>query len=199
MYLFIETICYENGSFQRIGLHNDRCNKTRRHFYGDLPSIKLENYLFIPDDLKGFKVKCTVTYGFEITNIVYSKYEIKPINSLLIVKDNHIEYSYKYFDRKELTVLTEKKGQHSDILIIKNDLITDISYANIIFKHKNKWYSQSNPLLLGTRLQSYFKDKHVIPARITLNSISNFTEARIINAMISIEDSPIIPIARIYH
>ena len=199
MYLFIETICYEKGSFHRIELHNERCNQTRRHFFGDQPSIKLQNHLCIPHNLIDFKVKCTVTYGIDVISIIYSKYEVKPINSLLIINDNHIEYSFKYSDRKDLTLLAENKGQHSDILIVKNGLITDTSYANIIFKHNNNWYSQSKPLLLGTRLQSYFKDKRVIPARLTIKAISHFSEARIINAMISIEDSPVIPIDHIFY
>ena len=198
MYQFIETICYEQGSFQRLELHTQRCNKTRYHFFGNQPAIRLETILSIPEHLKDHTVKCTVTYGVDILNIEYSVYVIKSVKSLQIVTDNVVDYSFKFADRTQLTSLFDKKGQYDDILIIKDGLITDTSYANIIYLSNNRWYSQQYPLLLGTRLQYYIALNLVTPTRLTFNDLSNFSEARIINAMISLEKSPIIPIGSIH-
>lgn len=197
MYQFIETICYENGQFQRVELHNERCNKTRTHFFGTQPALKLELHLQLPLHLKERKVKCTVTYGIDILSITYCAYEIKPIKSLQLVTDNAIDYAFKYADRTQLALLTQYRGQSDDILIVKNGLITDTSYANAIYLYKNIWYSQEYPLLMGTRLQYYLSKRLVTPALLTPNDLPLFSEVRIINAMISIEDSPVIPIESI--
>ncbi len=199
MYQFIETICYEQGGFQRLELHNARCNNTRFHFFGNQPAIRLEAVLSIPDHLKTQTVKCTVTYGIEILRIEYSVYAIRSVKSLQLVTDNTIDYSFKYADRSQLSSLLNRRGQCDDILIIRNGLLTDISYANTIYLLKNKWYSQQIPLLLGTRLQYYLNEKKVTPALLTPNDLSHFSEARIINSMISIENSPSISIGSIYY
>ena len=196
---FIETICYENGRFQRIELHNERCNRTRAHFFGNQPEVRLELLLSIPIHLVHDTVKCTVTYGIEILKIEYVKYAIRPINSLQLVTDNNIDYSFKYADRSELSNLWRKRMEYDDILIVKNGLITDTSYANTIFLSKNTWYSQKIPLLMGTRLQRYLQEGRVTPALLTPNDLFRFSEVRIINAMISIENSPVIPIEAIHH
>ena len=198
MYQFIETICYEKGQFQRLELHNERCNKTRSHFFGTQPALKLELHLQLPLHLIDRKVKCTVTYGIDIISIEYVSYEIKPIKSLQLVTDNAIDYAFKYADRTSLALLSKNKGQSDDILIVKNGLITDISYANTLYLRNNIWYSQQRPLLMGTRLQYYLNERVVTPALLTPNDLSFFSEVRIINAMISIENSPVIPIESIH-
>jgi len=198
MYQFIETICYEHGLFRRLDLHNERCNRTRLHFFGLQPDIRIELHLAIPPPLINETVKCTLTYGIDILSIEYVAYKIRPLNSLQIVVDDTINYAFKYADRSGLTKLLEKRGQDDDILIVKNGLLTDISYANIIYLYKNKWYSQQNPLLFGTRLQHYLKEGRITPALLTPEDLPKFTEARIINAMISIEESPVIPVNAIH-
>ena len=194
---FIETICFENGCFERIDLHNERCNRTRAHFFGKVADIHLEFWLSVPPILINNRVKCTVTYGMEILRIEYVAYSIRPIKSLKLVTDNTVDYDFKYADRKNLEDLLLKKSECDDILIVKNGLVTDISYANTIYLRNDRWYSQQNPLLLGTRLQSYIREGRVTPAPLTPNDLSLFSEVRIINAMISIEDSPAIPIDQI--
>lgn len=197
MCLFIETICYEQGRFQRIDLHNERFNRTRQHFFGWQPELQLELFLSIPEHLKGETVKCTVTYGSEIIGIEYRLYRIRPVNSLQLVVGDSIDYSFKYADRTKLNDLYQLRGQYDDILIVKNGFITDTSYANIILLNDGKWHSPQNPLLWGTRLEDYFRKGRITPALLRTEDLHQFSEARIINAMISVENSPIIPIERI--
>jgi len=197
MYQFIETICYENSCFQRLELHNQRCNRTRSHFFGSQPDIRLESYLSVPADLKEETLKCTVIYGIDILNIEYVLYQIRPISSLRMIIDDNIDYEFKYANRSKLFQLYQKKGYYDDILIVKNGLITDISYANTIFLHDNIWHSPKYPLLIGTRLQGYLKEGRITLTQIRPEDLSLFSEARIINAMISIENSPVIPIREI--
>jgi 4-amino-4-deoxychorismate lyase len=194
---FIETICYEQGQFQRIDLHNERCNRTRNHFFGAVPNLQLELFLAVPSHLKDETVKCKVTYGTQITGVEYGLYKIKPVKSLQLVYDDVIDYAFKYADRAKLDMLYQSRGQADDILIVKDGYITDTSYANIILKKDNKWYSPKNPLLHGTRIESYLRQGRVTPAFLRPEDLLLFSEARIVNAMISIENSPFIPIINI--
>lgn len=197
MCLFIETICYEQGNFQQIGLHNDRFNRTRQQFFWIQTNSQLELLLSVPAHLNNETVKCSVTYGIEIVNIEYNLYKIRPVHSLQMVSCDTIDYSYKYSDRTSINTLFELRGQSDDILIIKDGLITDTSYANIIFRKDEIWYSPKNPLLRGTRLGNYIREGRVTPALLHPKDLTLFSEARIINAMISIENSPVIPIENI--
>ncbi len=199
MCLFIETICYSKGQFQRIDLHNVRCNRTRHHFFGPMPDIQLELILIVPACLKDETVKCSITYGKDILGIEYTKYRIRPVQSIQLVFDDSIEYAFKYADRTKLNQLFGSRGQTDDILIVKYGFITDTSYANIVFQKSGKWYSPQNPLLYGTRIDSYFRQSRVTPALLRPEDLHLFSEARIVNAMIAIEDSPVIPIENILY
>ncbi len=197
MCLFIETICYEHGQLQLIDLHNSRCNRTRNHFFGAGTDLHLELFLSVPTHLLDKTVKCRVTYGREIVSIEFEPYQIKPVRSLQLVQDNTIDYAFKFADRSILSQLYQLRGQADDILIIKDGFITDTSYANIILRKYGAWYSPQNPLLKGIRLESYLRENRVTPALLRPDDLSHFSEARIINAMISIENSPVIPIEKI--
>jgi len=194
MCLFIETICYENGKFHRIELHNGRLNRTRSHFLELHSNFQLELFLSVPAHLKDKKLKCKVVYGTGIVSIEYGLYTNKPVTSLQIVRDDEIDYSFKYEDRTKLNALFQLRGQCDDILIVKNGFITDTSFANIIFRKDNYWYSPLNPLLRGTRLEGYVSEGRITPTLLQTKDLPLFTEARIINALISIEDSSVIEI-----
>jgi len=114
-----------------------------------------------------------------------------------MVVDDTIDYNYKYADRTKLNSLFNLRRQSDDILIVRNGMITDTSYANIVFKKKDKWYSPLNPLLKGTRIGSYLREGRVTPALLRPSDLPLFSEARIVNAMISIADSPVITIGNI--
>jgi len=197
MCLFIETICYEQGRFQQIELHNERFNRTRQQFFGLQIPVQLDLLLSVPADLIAETVKCTVTYGTDIVRIDYNLYQIRPVKSLQMVVDDTIDYAFKYADRTKLNSLFNLRHQSDDILIIKNGFITDTSYANIVFKKEGKWYSPSNPLLNGTRIDRYFREGRVAPALLRPSDLPLFSEARIVNAMISIGNSPAILIENI--
>jgi 4-amino-4-deoxychorismate lyase len=194
---FIESICYKNGQFHNLDLHQERFDLTRKHFFGAAPELQLESFLKIPDSLIEKTVKCRVLFNNEIVNIEYNDYTIRSIGSLQLVFGDSIHYSFKFADRSKIDQLYQTKGLADDILIVKKGLITDISYANIVFKKGNNWYSPQNPLLKGIRLKYYIMIGRVTPALLQPSDLPLFTEARIINAMISIEDSPIIPIKNI--
>ena len=81
------------------------------------------------------------------------------------------------------------KDEDDDILIVKNGLITDSSFCNIIFKNEEGLFTPLNPLLKGTKRQ-YLLDKNIIKEReIYLQNLNEYNEVILINAMIDIEDN----------
>jgi 4-amino-4-deoxychorismate lyase len=85
-----------------------------------------------------------------------------------------------------------------DILIIKNGNVTDTSFSNIVFFDGTKWLTPAQPLLRGTKREKLIRENIIFEETITKNEIQRFQNAVLINAMIDIEESPIIEIQNIY-
>lgn len=197
MLQLIETICYDNGIFQRIPLHEERMNRSRKHLFQDMEPLSLAPILKIPESLKNEKVRCRVTYGRGIENIEYEPYSLKLIRSLKLVWDDAIDYSHKYKNRDSLNILLEDRGSKDEILIVRNGLITDTSFTNIIFLQNGYWYTPAMPLLPGTRRAEYLLNRKIFPRNIRPEELKYYEEARLINAMRSMGDSNPIQIKNI--
>lgn len=197
MLQLIETICYENGNFHRVPLHEDRMNRSRRHFLGVCSPILLSQSLIVPENLKNQIIKCRVTYSNTIEGIEYEPYILKKIENLKIVQANAIAYSYKYKNRDSLNSLLEQRGLIDEILIVRNGFITDTSFTNIAFLQNGYWYTPAFPLLNGTRREEYLKHCIIFPRNIKPAELKYYEEARLINAMRSLEEGEPIPIENI--
>lgn len=173
-------------------------NRTRRHFHGVCAPIFLSQSLEVPQDLKYEKVRCRVTYSGVIENIEYEPYTLKKIESLKLVEGNAIDYSFKYKNRDSLNRLLDDRGSQDEILIVRNGLITDTSFTNIIFLQNGYWYTPALPLLPGTRRTEYLFNRKVFPRNIRPEELKYYEEARLINAMLSMKDSGPIQIKNIY-
>ena len=92
MSLFIETIRIIDGKAFNIDLHNQRLNSTRLHFFGKIDEINIDN-IIDPSPYKEL-TKCRIIYNKEIVSIEYIPYQVRPVSSLRLVKDN-LSSSYK--------------------------------------------------------------------------------------------------------
>jgi len=184
-----ETIKIQNRQLQNIAWHNRRFNQTRVDLFGIKEPLLLENLIQIPNDLDVGVFKCRVIYSKEIEKIEFEKYTPRKVQSLKIVECDDIEYSYKYYDRTKLNELFLKKENCDDILIVKNGLLTDTSFANIVFWDEDKWITPSKPLLQGTARSRLLKTRKIFESEITIVDIRKFKKARIINAMNDLNES----------
>lgn len=193
---FIETIKVLNGRFCNLDLHIDRLQSTANHFYARYPKFDWQN-INIPDDMRKGLVKCRITYTSQIIAVEFEKYNLRKIASLALVFDNDIDYEYKSTDRSAFSRLMASKGNCDDILIVKNGLITDTSYSNVVFENKEGLYTPANPLLRGTK-RSNLLNKGIIGEReITVQDMSDYSCLYLINAMIDLEDNIRIPLSNI--
>ncbi len=202
MSLFLETIRFENGRFDNLPLHRQRMENTLAEVFNETAEIPSpENYLY--DILKRLKYskkkpyKCRVVYGRQIKSVEFIPYRFPEISSLKLITADDIDYHLKYLERDALNRLYAQRGNADDILIVKNGLITDTSFANILFYNGRQWVTPATPLLKGTRRQQLLEDEKITAADIRPGDLHYFTKARLINAMIRFEDEADVDIDRI--
>lgn len=198
MSLLVESIKADNGILLNLSYHNERLIRSLQDLFGRKTDLDLGKIISIPAFAEQGIFKCRVEYDEEIRKVEFLPYSRKPVNSLKLVEDNDIDYQYKYVDRTLINALMAKRGDNDDILIIKNGLVTDTSYANIVFKDsKGMWFTPASCLLAGTKRAVLLRTGVIKEAVITVSDIKKYSEARIINAMIDINDAEGISIGNI--
>lgn len=192
--LFIESIKVKDGVFYNLPLHITRLERTAIHFFGSAPSLNLSKDM-IPEELRTGLVKCRVVYSSRIVSVEFEPYSFRRIESLTLVEDNTIDYTYKSVDRNSLNELYSQRGQGDDILIVRNGLITDTSSANVVFKNANGLYTPKNYLLAGTKRQYLLQQGTIRESDISMSDLSSFLKLYLINAMIDLEDEICVPVS----
>jgi len=197
MYPLVETIQLKNGWFYNLPLHELRMNMTMKELFGNNSYIEIEAVLrkylseYIAkngeDCLQG-KHKCRLLYTKEINSVEIETYEMKRIKSLQMVYDDEFDYTYKSTDRTALQKLFAQRKNADDILIIKHGLVTDTSFANILFFDGETWFTPKHPLLKGTKRQLLLNTGVIEERDIKPQDIPGYKKARIVNAMIDFED-----------
>lgn len=193
--LCFETICVQHRQFNDLlPYHEARLNRTRRELYGIDEPLDLWSELEIPDFVEEGKYKCRITYGPDIVKIEWERYLPRPIKSLRLVADDTIRYNYKYKNRDHLNQLNAQRGDCDDVLIIRNGLITDTSYANVALFDGANWYTPKVPLLPGTQ-RAYLLDKGVIiPREIKAVDLSQYVLVKLFNAMLDWEEGMVLAV-----
>ncbi len=195
MYPLLETIRFENGEFSNPEYHFRRMHQSVQMCFGQSlqfdPEKVLREALPAMENKQGL-FKFRLLYGNKHYQWEFVPYKQPCIKTLKPVVANSIEYRCKFTDRSNLNNLRQLKGNADDILIIKNCEVTDTSFANIVFYDGSRWVTPKNPLLKGTRRAALLDAGLITEASITPDDLSNFKEARIINAMIGLDDAAVI-------
>ena len=199
MSLLVETIKVKNGMLLNISFHNDRMIRSLYEVFGLMNEPDLEKIIKVPVFARKGVYKCRVEYDDKTTKIEFLPYIIRPVRSLKIVIDDNISYSHKYIERVNIQRLMDRRGDCDDILIIKNGMVTDSSYANVVFRDINgNWVTPSTYLLPGTRRANLLQRGLIKETIITYRVLNKYAEVKLINAMIGIEDTEGIPVANIF-
>lgn len=192
----LESIYLKDGEFRNLLYHEARMQLSTKAVFNSNQKVDLsalKNEAFPPTGL--YKVR--VVYDTQIRNVEFVPYEVRLVNSLKLVYDNNINYHHKFLDRTKLEHLYSLRGKADDILIVKNGLITDSFYANVIFKKGGNWFTPTSYLLNGTMRQSLLAEGAIKEASITVENYQHYQSCKLINAMLGM-DSSSIPIEAIY-
>ncbi len=195
--LCIETIRLADGQLSNLLYHNERLNRTRRACFGATKEWDLNRLIDIPQEVTQGLYKCRITYGREIEKIEFEAYQPRVIKSLLLVVDDGIEYGFKFQDREALQRNFDKRGKADDVLIVKEGLITDTSYANVVCWDGSQWVTPNRPLLKGTKRTQLLREGVIIEQKMRVEDLGAFTYAKLINAMLDFESTPVIEIGQI--
>jgi len=193
---FIESIKVEDQEVFLLDLHQKRVNQTFSHF-GKEDSIDLAKiYKNLQHDEDGlFKLRIAYDLDKRIRTQMIP-YAIPEIQDFKLVENNSFDYSFKFEDRKELDKM-KMKAKAEEIIIVKNNHITDTSFSNILFLKGKDWFTPSTYLLNGVQRQHLLKQKKIKETEITLQNIKQFTHFQIINALNDFDDMFIYSIDRI--
>ena len=193
---FIESIKIEDKKIFLLDLHQKQVDDTFAHF-GKESSINLaeifKNLEHDEDGLYKLRISYDLDKNFRTQLIPYA---ISEISNFQLVVNNIYDYSFKFEDRKELEKML-RQAKSSEIIIVKNNHITDTSFSNLLFKKGKEWFTPSTYLLNGVQRQYLLKNKKIKEAEITLQNIAEYSHFQIINAMNDFDDMFIYPIARI--
>lgn len=193
----VETVKLKDGVFENIDIHNERFNNSRKALFGAKESLDLNELLKSHQYSKKGLYKCRVIYNEEIIKVEFVPYVLKQVKSLKVVKAE-IDYSHKYEDRSNINKLLKLRENCDDILIVKDDRLTDTSAANIALFDNGKWYTPLNPLLKGTEREKLLREKKIFEEDLRLDDLKRFHAAAIFSTMVGFGEI-IIPVSNIVY
>lgn len=194
--MFLETICIVNGKVQNEQAHAERIQQTAAYHRFTAPPLP-DMGKMIPKELIEGKVKCRIIYHTTIERISFEIYQPKQIRTLKLVEGSP-DYAYKFADRTVLLELLKEKGDCDEILIIRNGLITDTSYSNVVLSKGDCFYTPRTFLLNGTKRQQLLLTGRISERDISADSLGDYDRIYLINAMLDIEDEVSLPLSSIY-
>ena len=193
---FIESIKVEDQKIFLLDHHQKRVNETFSSF-GKEVSINLsEIFKSLEHDEDGL-YKLRITYdltGKYRTQMI--PYAMSEIANFKLIENNSYDYSFKFEDRKELEKM-KILSKAAEIIIVKNNHITDSSYSNLIFKKGKDWFTPTTFLLNGVQRQHLLQSNKIKEAEITLQNLSEYSHFQLINALNELDDAYSYPLNRI--
>ena len=181
--VFLETIKAIDGEIYNLSFHQKRYENV-------LCSLGYSNYENLHPLLNPPKngiYRCRLLYTKEKIEVSYHPYTKRSIKTLKLIYDDSLVYDKKYVDRTKIDALFAQKGEADDILIIKNNLVTDTSIANIAFYDRDKWVTPKQPLLKGTTRARLLESGKIFELDIEVKDLQNYTKVALLNAMIDFD------------
>ena len=176
---YFETIKCDDYEIYNLDYHNKRIANTIGL------NINLQEYIY-PESSE--LLRCKVIYNKdEILEVQYFAYKKRDINKYKFVFDDEIDYSKKYLNRNTLDKLYEEKDDCDEVIIVKNNIVTDTSIANIAIYYENSWITSKNCLLRGTTRDRLINEKVLIEKDISVQMLKETTKIALMNAMIGFD------------
>lgn len=198
MSLLIESLKLKDGVLFNLEYHQSRLNRSLDELFPQSDGIDLKREIEITEAFNNGTYKVRVSYGREIKKVEIDPYTFRTIKSLKVVHHNSIDYHLKYSERPLLHKLYMEKGECDDIIIIKNGYVTDSFVANLLFFDSERWFTPTTPLLMGTKRQWLLDKGLIVERQIREENIADYRKVGLVNAMIEMEEMPVIEIKNIH-
>ncbi len=198
MFPLLETIKIDQGVPLHLEWHQRRMDYAFHVLFGSNNQMQLAELLKVPVAFGEGVVKCRFLYNNRDYEVEYSKHTPRQVSSLRMVHCDTIDYTHKYTNRSMLTDLLEQRGEADDILIVRDGLITDTSFSNIVFYDGTSWITPEEPLLEGTARNRLLAEGKISTARISPGDLKDYSSFRLINAMMEFEAENDCPIGTIF-
>ncbi len=196
MYRFIESIKVESKKVHLLDFHQARVNRTLSA-HGVSERFSLEEVFEALKHQEEGLFKMRVVYDLSLSySVQMIPYAFKEIERFQLVKNDEIEYSFKKENRASLEEM-KNKAQAEEIIIVKNNQITDTSYSNLIFLKNDVWYTPNSCLLNGVQRQSLLSQNKIQETEITLENVCEFSHFKLINALNDFDETFTYPLKRI--
>ncbi len=182
----LETIKIKNGNIYHLDLHQQRMDKScMDNFHIKAPDLKsILKSMHIPAD--GW-YKCKIIYKERILKCELLPYHPKKIQTLQLVHAD-IDYTYKWENRNSIIQLQSENDKADDIIIVRNNELTDASYANLLFFDGKDWITPDRPLLKGIQRHYLLKEKIIIEKPVFTHDLKKYRKLALVNAMLDFED-----------
>jgi 4-amino-4-deoxychorismate lyase len=184
---FLETIKIVDGKALHMPYHQQRYERTLK-LHGMSSCEDLASWIKPP---KEGLYRCRLLYILkdpQAIEVSYHPYTKRQVKKLQIMTHDTLDYRCKYSDRDTLDVLfAKKKEEADDILIVKNNLLTDTTIANIALLIDGDWVTPKYPLLAGTTRQRYLDASKIIEKDILVNELAKVEKVALMNAMIDFD------------
>lgn len=192
MYRFLESIKVLNNQLYNLEGHQTRVNLTFHKFYSGHKILQLNEIIHLPELIDNKTYKCRITYNESAFSVTFQEYQPRNPSSFKLVSVKNFEYSFKYIDRSLFEETKLRFPNHDDFIYTRNNLITDSSYANLVFYNQNnEAFSPLKPLLFGTRLTELQSKQKIIFTNINVEDLRKYTHFQTINALHQSDKMPI--------
>lgn len=198
MFPLLETLKIEEGIPCHLEWHQRRMDYAFHMLFGSNNPMQLADLITVPKSYEGGILKCRFLYNSRDFEIEYSEHTPRQVSTLKLVHCDSIDYTHKYTNRNMIESLLEQKIQADDILIVRDGLITDTSYHNIVFFDGKQWLTPEEPLLEGTARNRLLSEGKIGTAHIRAEDLHHFKTFRLINALIDFESDKERSVRNIY-
>ena len=188
MSLLLESILYQNGRFPLLEYHIRRMEKSCREMGWELPG-ELDRHLTPPPVVGEGKYKVRILYDRAIADSEWIAYQkMQPVR-VGLVNAGDFSYRLKFADRSFFSAQREKWRTFDDLIFVKNGLVTDSSYCNVLARIDGRWLTAEKPLLKGVR-RSFLLDGGLIETTDLkpFHLLEKAEEIRLINALMPLDD-----------
>lgn len=180
----IESIRIYNGSAELLVRHQQRVESAYLHIFDSKSPLALDKIIARnPPPISGL-YKLRVEYDektFEMEYIPYSTPQFHSYRLAIIPSD--FDYRFKYADRALFDLITGETEPGILPILIKDELITDSTFTNLIFRKGDSLFTPITPLLKGVQISRLIDNGSVKPIIITQSDITLFDEIIPVNAM----------------